>query len=75
MPPYAPSEDNEKAPIHDGESTTSADGIDPVAEKLLRRKLDWILLPLFTIVCMSSHHIMSRLNCIYSVLRRLHELR
>ncbi|KAF4569590.1 hypothetical protein EYR40_008568 [Pleurotus pulmonarius] len=50
MPPYAPSEDNEKAPIQDAESNTSADEIDPVAEQLLRRKLDWILLPLFTIV-------------------------
>ncbi|KAF9497084.1 MFS general substrate transporter [Pleurotus eryngii] len=50
MPPYAPNEDNEKAPIQDAESTTSADEIDPVAEKLLRRKLDWILLPLFTVV-------------------------
>lgn len=49
MPPYAPNEDNEKAPIQDAESTTSADEIDPVAEKLLRRKLDWILLPLFTV--------------------------
>ncbi|KAG9224116.1 hypothetical protein CCMSSC00406_0006784 [Pleurotus cornucopiae] len=49
MPPYAPNEDNEKAPIQDAESTTSADEIDPVAEKLLRRKLDWLLLPLFTV--------------------------
>lgn len=25
--------------------------IDPIAEKRLVRKLDWILLPLFTIIC------------------------
>lgn len=75
MPPYAPNEDNEKAPIQDAESTTSADEIDPVAEKLLRRKLDWILLPLFTVACRSSYRIMSGWCYTYSTSRRLYELR
>ncbi len=41
----------------DVESTSaqSDNGIDPVAEKKLLRKLDWILLPLTTLICEFSY--------------------
>ena len=39
----------------DGSAQPDADlqgiGIDPIAEKKLLRKLDWTLIPMFTIIC------------------------
>ena len=35
------------------EKVPEDDGIDPVAEKKLVKKLDWIFLPLFTVICRS----------------------
>lgn len=46
----------EKASLGDVESPVlpSNNGIDPVAEKKLLRKLDWILLPMATLICQSE---------------------
>jgi hypothetical protein len=30
--------------------------LDPVAEKRLVKKLDWILMPMFTLICMLNSH-------------------
>jgi hypothetical protein len=35
------------------EKVPEDDGIDPVAEQKLVKKLDWIFLPLFTVICRS----------------------
>lgn len=45
----------EKASLDVESNTTGSDnGIDPVAEKKLLWKLDWVLLPMATLICQSS---------------------
>ena len=41
----------EKAEVESGLDRPSTPGIDPEAEKRLVRKLDLVLLPLFTAIC------------------------
>jgi hypothetical protein len=53
------------------ESSAAYEDIDPVAERKLVRKLDWILLPMFCIICGSMHFLNRKQSFI---LCRLHEL-
>lgn len=50
-----PSLNNEKSfdadPVKIADSETASSHLDPEAERKLVRKLDWALIPLFTLIC------------------------
>ena len=48
--------DNEDHLIEDATESLAAQ-IDPLAEKRLLRKLDWVFMPMFTAICERSHRL------------------